>query len=378
MLAGVLGMATKFVECTLAVKFRNHNADGSVSGGPMYFLEKGIGERYGRWVGKGIGGLYALGIVIGCLGIGNMFQSNQAFVQFANVMEAQQLGWLAERGWLFGIGLAVLVASVIIGGISIIARVTEVLVPFMAGLYVIGAGATIALNYAVLPAAIEAILAGALEPEGVAGGALGVMVIGIQRAVFSNEAGIGSAAIAHSAVRTGEPVTEGLVSLLEPFIDTVVICTLTSLVIVTTMVAEPGIFPPGVGGIEMTSTAFQRMASWAPYPLPLVAALFASSTMITWSYYGLKGWTYLVGEGRAAELGFNAVFCAFVVLGATIQIGSVLDLSDALIFVVCVPNLLGLYLLAPLVKWELASYESRVRSGEIRNYRAERTARDAR
>jgi len=254
---------------------------------------------------------------------------------------------------------------VVIGGIKVIARVTEYLVPFMAVFYVAGALLTIGLNYSAIPGAIEAIFAGAFAPEGIAGGFLGVMVLGFQRAVFSNEAGIGSAAIAHSAVRTDEPVTEGLVSLLEPFIDTVVICTLTALVLVTAMVADPGFAGEGVAGIEMTSAAFARSVSWAPYPLALAAMMFAISTMFAWAYYGLKAWTYLVGEGRAVSLAFNAVFCAFTALGCMIRVDAVLDFSDALVFVVCVPNILGMLLLAPLVREVLGDYLDRLHRGEI-------------
>ncbi|MBW2695947.1 MAG: alanine:cation symporter family protein [Deltaproteobacteria bacterium] len=367
--AGLLGMTTKLVECTLAVHYRKEHADGSISGGPMYYLDRGIGERYAPWAGRAIGSFYALGIVIGCLGIGNMFQSNQAFVQFVEVTGGAS-SWFGDKGWLFGLVIATVVGSVIIGGIKSIARVTQLVVPFMAVLYAGGSLVTVALNYEVLPLAVEAIVSGAFEPQGVAGGMLGVMVLGFQRAVFSNEAGIGSAAIAHSAVRTDEPATEGLVSLLEPFIDTVVICTLTALVVVTAMVADPEFASSGVGGIELTSAAFARTISWAPIPLAVAAILFAISTMFAWAYYGLKAWTYLVGEGRLAEIGFNAGFCAFAALGCMVKIDAVLDFSDALVFLVCVPNILGLVLLAPTVREMIVSYERRIESGEIASRRA--------
>ncbi len=194
------------------------------------------------------------------------------------------------------------------------------------------------------------------------------MIIGFQRAAFSNEAGLGSATIAHSAVRTPEPVTEGIVALLEPFIDTIVICTATALVIITTLYYEPD-FLAGLGGVEMTSAAFQRSISWSPYLIALAAILFALSTMIAWSYYGLKGWTYLVGEGPRAEASFKLVFCGFVALGCTIQLSAVLDFSDALIFVICVPNILGLYILAPTVRRELATYRRKLDDGQIQRTR---------
>ncbi len=367
-LAGLLGMSTKFVECALGTIYRRENPDGSISGGPMYYLEHGLAERGMSKLGKGMAKFYALGIVIGCMGIGNMFQSNQAYVQFVNVTGGVDGSWFSDKGWLFGIIIASMVAAVIIGGIKSIARVTGKIVPFMAVFYCTCALVIIAMNYEALPFAFSAIMQGAFSPEGVSGGALGVMIIGFQRAVFSNEAGIGSAAIAHSAVRTSEPMTEGYVALLEPFIDTVVICTITALVIVTTFYYEPN-FTEGLDGIAMTSAAFERNISWSPYTIAIAGILFAFSTMIAWAYYGLKGWTYLVGESRAADLSFKAVFCLFIVLGASIQLGAVLDFSDAMVFVICVPNILGLYLLTPVLRKKMAGYTQRLESGEIANYR---------
>ena len=354
LVAGVLGMSTKFVECTLAVLYRKENPDGSVSGGPMYHLERGFAERGMRRLGRALGVFYAAGIVVGCLGIGNMFQSNQAFVQVVEVTGAEA-SWFADKGWLVGLALALIVGLVIIGGIRTIAAVTAKLVPFMAILYLSGGVVMLIMNAEALPWAFAQMLEGAFTAKGVAGGGLGAMVIGFQRAVFSNEAGIGSATIAHSAVRTSEPLTEGFVALLEPFIDTVVICTVTALVIITTTYYEPG-FASGLGGIEMTSAAFERNISWSPYPLALAATLFALSTMVSWSYYGLKGWTYLVGHSPRSENVFKVVFCLFVVLGSTIQLDAVLDFSDALVFLICVPNLIGLYVLAPVVQQRLAAY----------------------
>jgi AGCS family alanine or glycine:cation symporter len=358
--AGILGMSTKFVECTLGTLYRRENPDGSVSGGPMYVLERGFAERGRARLGKYLGRFYALGIVIGCMGIGNMFQANQAYVQVVNVTGGFGGSWLGDKGWLFGLGLALLVALVIIGGIRSIARVTSKVVPFMALFYCAGALVILFMNREALPFACQAIVGGAFSAPGVAGGALGVMVIGFQRAVFSNEAGIGSAAIAHSAVQTNDPVTEGYVSLLEPLIDTVIISTLTALVIITTLYYVPG-FTEGMGGIEMTSRAFERNVAASPYFIAVAGFLFAFSTMIAWSYYGLKGWTYLVGEGRIAEAGFKLVFCLFVVIGSSIQLGSILDFSDAMVFLICVPNIIGLYLLAPVARRELARHDREVR-----------------
>ncbi len=363
-LAGFLGMSTKFVECTLGVKYRSEFADGHVSGGPMYYLRRGFSDRGMEGFGKFIGTFYAIGIFIGALGIGNMFQSNQAYVQLNNVAG----GGLDGFGWLVGLILAGVVFSVIIGGIKSIARVTEKIVPFMAVFYCLFAIIVIIMNAHTLPQAISNIFVGAFTGEGVAGGALGAMIIGFQRAVFSNEAGIGSAAIAHSAVKTDEPVTEGIVSLLEPFIDTIVICTITALVIGTAQVADPS-FAGTAQGVAMTSAAFEREFSWFPIPLAFAALLFAFSTMISWSYYGLKGWTYLFGEDERGQTIYKLIFCAFVALGCVVQLGPILDISDALVFLICVPNILGLYFLAPIVKRELDSYYARIQSGEIKKYK---------
>ena len=359
--AGFLGMSTKLAECTLAVMYRRER-DGQVSGGPMHYLERGLAARnwlgMGRRVGRALGLFYAAAMVIGCLGIGNMFQSNQATAILIDVTGGAN-SVFADRAWLVGLLLAAGVGLVIIGGIRTIANTTAKLVPAMAILYVLSALTIIALNAEALPGAIAAIWNGAFSPQGVAGGALGVMILGFRRAVFSNEAGLGSAAIAHAAARTKEPVSEGFVALLEPFIDTVVICTLTALVIITT-VYDPALAGSGVSGIELTTRAFASPLSWSPIPLSIAAILFAYSTMLAWSYYGLKAFTYLVGERRGADLGFKLFFLTFVVLGSSIQLGALVDLSDALVFVVAIPNLLGLYLMAPLIRRELIGYERRM------------------
>jgi len=360
-MAGLLAMSTKFVECTLGTLYRRENPDGSVSGGPMYYIEQGFVARGWSKVGKAIGSFYALGIVIGCFGIGNMFQSNQAYQQFVNVTGGSE-SFFADKGWLFGLLLGGVVGLVIIGGIKSIARVTSKVVPFMALLYGVGALIMIGMNYQAIPYAFGAIWAGAFSPEGMSGGVIGVMIIGFQRAVFSNEAGIGSASIAHSAVQTREPITEGYVSLLEPFIDTVVICTLTALVIITTFYYDPN-FHEGLDGVGMTSAAFERNISWSPYLVAIAGILFAFSTMVAWAYYGLKGWTYLVGENSWAATGFKVVFCLMVAVGSSIQLGAVLDFSDAMVFLICVPNIIGLYLLSPVVRRELSLYNQKVKNG---------------
>lgn len=362
-LAGFLSMSTKLVECTLGVKYRRYNEDGSVSGGPMYYLEHYLADRGAAGLGKLLGGFYALALVIGCLGIGNMFQSNQAYVQFVIITGGEQ-SFFADRGWLFGLLIAGAVALVIIGGIRSIARVAAHLVPFMGVLYVLSCLVIIGMSYRELPGAVALILSSAFDMQSVTGGMVGAIIVGFQRALFSNEAGIGSASIAHAAVQTDEPASEGLVSLLEPFIDTVVICTLSSLVIVTTAYPN-GLIDSGLEGIALTSASFAHHFSWAPYPLAIAALLFAFSTTIAWSYYGLKGWTYLFGEGAAAQVLFKSMFCAFIALGCMIQLTAVLDFSDAMVFLIAIPNILGLYFYAPEVKREIADYMARVKAGQV-------------
>ena len=352
--AGLLGMSAKFAECTLGVLYRRRNPDGSVSGGPMHYLERGLGERGWPALGRALGNFYAAAMVVGCLGIGNMFQSNQAAAIFIDITGADA-SVFAGRGWLIGLLLAAVVALVIIGGIKSIASTTVRLVPAMALLYVALALLVIGLNADRLPAAIAAIWQGAFTSPGVTGGALGALVIGFRRAVFSNEAGLGSAAIAHATARTPQPASEGFVALLEPFIDTVVICTMTALVITTT-VYDPALATGNISGIELSTRAFASTLPWSPIPLAAAAILFAFSTMIAWAYYGQKAFTYLAGEGRLQRLGFNAAFCAFVVVGASLNLEALIDLSDALVFVVAIPNLIGLYLMAPVVRRELERY----------------------
>ena len=357
-LAGLLGMSTKFAECVAGVMYRKIHSDGTVSGGPMYYLEHGLRERNLGWLAKPMGYFYAISIVIGCLGIGNMFQSNQAYEQFIFITGGSNSSFIGS-GWIFGLAIAVLVGLVIIGGIKGIARVTSKLVPFMTLAYVIGSLSVIILNSDKLVWVFKSIMTEAFDPSAIKGGMLAVMILGFQRAVFSNEAGLGSAAIAHSTVKTKEPVSAGYVGLMEPFIDTVVICTLTALVILTTIYA-PNPSGNDIQGIELTSQAFASTISWSVIPLSFIAVLFAFSTMLAWSYYGLKGWTYLLGRSRSKEIIFNILFCMFIVIGSTIKLESVLKFSDALIYIVAIPNIFGLYILAPTIKKELISYKQRI------------------
>ena len=374
-LAGLLGMASKFTECTLGVKYRNEYPDGTVSGGPMYYLEKGFRER-GLPLGKFMAVMFSIFCVLGALGGGNMFQANQA--------AAQVQGVLGIPAWVTGLVLAGIVFAVIVGGIKSIARVTEKVVPVMGIGYVLVALLILIMNADMILWAFGEIFRGAFTDTGIIGGIVGAIIQGFRRAAFSNEAGIGSAAIAHSAVRTREPITEGFVSLLEPFIDTVIVCTMTALVIIITgqllQDAETGRYilneagriataTGATGGVPITSAAFESTFSWAGYALALAVFLFAFSTMITWSYYGMKSWTYMFGEGRQKELVFKVIFCVFVFIGAVSSMDSVLDFSDAALFAMAIVNIIGLYLLMPIVKRELESYLARLQSGEIRRFK---------
>ena len=360
-IAGLLSMSTKLVECTLGVKYRRYNADGSVSGGPMFYMEAYFRERGWPGIGKGFGTFYALALVIGCLGIGNMFQSNQAFAQFV-VITGGETSFFADRGWLFGLALAAVIAAVIIGGIRSIARVAAVLVPVMGLIYVVAAAVVIGLSAEHLPAALALVVSEAFTGQAASGGILGAMVIGFQRALFSNEAGIGSASIAHSAVKTEQPASEGITALLEPFIDTVVVCSLSSLVILTTAIPQ-GLMGSGLAGIELTSAAFAWHFAWAPYVIAVAALLFAFSSALAWSYYGLKGWTYLLGEGKAKSVVFQMIFCAFIALGCMLELRAVLDFSDAMTFLIALPNVFMLYLFAPLVRREVNRYLADIKTG---------------
>ena len=361
-IAGLLSMSTKLVECTLGVKYRRYNADGSVSGGPMFYMEAYFRERGWPTLGKGFGGFYAAALVVGCLGIGNMFQSNQAFAQVLVITGGAE-SIFADRGWVFGLLLAGIIAAVIIGGIQSIARVAAVLVPVMALLYLISALAVIGLSAEHIPAALSLVVSEAFTGQAASGGLLGAMVIGFQRALFSNEAGIGSASIAHSAVKTEAPASEGITALLEPFIDTVVICSLSSLVILTTAIPQ-GLMGSGLAGIELTSAAFAWHFAWAPYVIAMAALLFAFSSALAWSYYGLKGWTYLFGEGRLRAIVFQMIFCAFIALGCMLELRAVLDFSDAMTFMIALPNILMLYLFAPMVRREVNQYIADTRSAQ--------------
>ncbi|WGF87913.1 alanine/glycine:cation symporter family protein [Marinivivus vitaminiproducens] len=359
-LAGMLGMASKFTECTLGVKYRNEHPDGSVSGGPMYYLSKGLAEKGMPGFGRLMAFLFSIFCVLASVGAGNMFQANQALQQVVSITGGAD-SIFAANGWLFGLIVALILGFVIIGGIKSIARVTDKIVPFMAVLYVLASLIIILGHIGQVGDAFASIFAGAFTGEGVAGGVIGALIQGFRRAAFSNEAGIGSASIAHSAVRTKEPITEGYVALLEPFIDTVVICTMTALVIIITDNA----FNTEASGVALTSAAYASVFSWFPYVLSVAVVLFAFSTMLSWSYYGLKAWTYLTGESVAMEVVFKLLFCLCVILGSTMSLDAVIDFSDAMLFAMAIPNVIGLYILMPVVREEMGSYQGKLDRGEI-------------
>jgi len=364
-IAGLLGMSSKFTECTLGLKYRKIDGKGEVSGGAMYYLDHALSKKNLKWLGKVLAIVFAILVIGGSFGGGNMFQANQAFSQLSLMAPG-----LKDYGWVFGIIIAVLVGIVIIGGIKSIAKVTDKIVPFMAVLYVATALAIICINITEIDDVFVLIFEGAFNAPAIKGGIIGVLIVGFQRAAFSNEAGVGSASIAHSAAKTEKPVSEGIVALLEPFIDTVVICTMTALVVIFTGYHNN---TEGLEGAQLTSSAFGSVFSWFPYLLVVAVMLFAFSTMISWSYYGLKGFNYLFGgffEKKHGHLKvpstiYRLIFLGFVIVGASSNLGSVLDFSDMMILSMAFPNILGLYILSSEVRSDLKEYWRKLKSGEI-------------
>ena len=357
---GLVGMTTKFAECTLGVRYRDIDANGKVSGGPMKYLKKGLAERGLGKLGAVLAVVFAVLCVGASLGGGNMFQINQACSQFVEISGGSE-SILAEYRWVFGAVIAVLVGVVIIGGITRIANVTSRLVPLMCIVYILGAIAVLATHIDKIPGAISLILSTAFTPDAYVGGLIGAMLVGIQRGTFSNEAGIGSAPIAHAAVKTSKPASEGIVALLEPFIDTVVVCSMTALVIVITGNYGEALSGSNTGeGIAITSQAFASVITWFPFVLFIAVTLFAFSTLISWSYYGQQAWASLFGSSKPADLSYKILFLLCIVLGAAMSLGAVTDFSDGMLLGMCFPNLIGVYLLLPVVKEELVSFRKHV------------------
>ncbi len=374
--AGLLGMASKFVECTLGVKYREVDEDGKTYGGPMYYLASGLKEMGMAGFGKVLAIFFAVMCIGGSFGGGNMFQSNQAAAQLTQLMD-----WDGPNAGLYvGLVMAVVVGLVIIGGIKRIGSVTEKVVPFMAIIYV-GAGLIIiGINYDMIPYAANQIWEGAVNPNAAFGGVVGVLIVGFQRAAFSNEAGVGSAAIAHSAVKTRYPASEGLTALLGPFVDTVIICTMTAIVIVITN-AKHNLFTYGnldsasnvmlnatnqpINGVDLTSVAFNSAIPNFSIVLTIAVILFAISTMISWSYYGLQSWKFLFGKGKVSDITYKVLFLIFLVVGASSSLGAVIGFSDAMIFAMVFPNIIGLVLLSPKVKKELKKYLNAIKIAKM-------------
>lgn len=363
-ICGLLGMSTKFVECTLGVHYRDVGEDGTVYGGPMYYLTKGLKERGWATLGKVAAVLFAIFCIGGSFGGGNAAQSNQATIVIKELLGLESTG----AGFWIGVVIAFFVGIVIIGGIKRIASVTEKVVPFMALLYIICCMYIIIANFSLVDDAFGLIFSEAFNPQAVGvGGVIGVLLVGFRRAAFSNEAGAGSASIAHSAVRTKYSASEGLVALLEPFIDTVVICTMTALVIIifnfegyfvyggdgSGSVMIEGVSYEGAG---ITSKAFAAYIPYSHIFLTIAVVLFAISTMISWSYYGLQSWKFLFGRGKKADLAYKFLFLGFIIIGAAASMDSIWAFSDAMIFAMVFPNMLGLYFLFPVVKEQLKRF----------------------
>lgn len=354
-LMGFLGMTTKFAECSLGVKYRQIDANGECSGGPMYYIRRGLSDRGWPRLGAVLALFFAVCCIGGAVGAGNMFQSNQSYSMYLRM--AGEDSFLADKGWLFGLGLAVLTGIVIIGGIKSIAKISEKIFPAMTVIYITACLAIIAVNIDAFPAAISTIITSAFAPDAAVGGLIGAMIAGVRRAVFSNEAGAGSAAITYAAVQSDSHIAQGLISMLNPFIDTVIICTMTALAIAVTGVYESG---AGVEGVALTARAFATLGDWSIYLLGLVVFLFAYSTLISWYYLGEKAFCYIAGNGAGKKMAFKLVYCACVVLGAAVNLAAVIDLSDALFFAMALPNVLMLYIMAPEIKRDLSAFLAKI------------------
>lgn len=356
-LAGFFGMSLKFAECTLGVKYRFIDDEGRIFGGPMNYLRYGLEKRNLKKLGKFLAILFAVLGVGASFGGGNMLQSNQAFK-----IVSEQLPFLQGHGFWFGIGFALLVGAVIIGGIQSIAKVTSKVVPVMAILYVLGCLVVIGYHIEYIGGAFQAIFDGAFSAEALKGGFIGVLIIGLQRAAFSSEAGVGSAAIAHSASKTNHPIADGFTSLVEPFIDTMLICTMTALVLIFTGKHE---INSGMGGVELTADAFGSVVSWFPSVLAVAVFLFAFSTMVSWSYYGMRSWSYLFGRSKKLELVYKIMYLGFVVLGASVSLGAVLSFADMMILAMSFPNIIGLYIMAPEINADMKIYWQKLKDGKL-------------
>lgn len=348
----LLGMSIKFVEATLAVKYRRFNEDGSVSGGPMHYIAHGLTRRKKRWLGQPLSVLYAILCIGGGITGGNMIQINQTAHQIIFITGGEN-SFFHGYAWILGTVAAILIGLVIVGGIKGIAKVTTVLTPTMCAMYIIAGTVVILANFVHIPSALALIVREAFHPTAVAGGVFGTIIIGLRRSVQSNEAGTGAAAIVYAAAQTKEPVSQGFVALLETFL-TGVLCLFTSFAIVFSGACTHA--AKQISGIELASNAFQSVIPFFPVILSIIAVMFAMSTLISWAYYGQKAWTFLFGEGKKRVLAFNLIYCAFIIIGSVMNVKSIVEITDAMMISMCVPNIIVLYILCPEIKRDLEDY----------------------
>ncbi len=351
-LAGLLGMALKFAEATLGVKYRKVNLDGSVSGGPMYYIMYGLTRMRLRWLALPLAIFFSVACIFEAFGGGNMFQINMATQQMIYITGGAS-SFFASNAWVFGLTIALLVGAITIGGIKSIVKITEKIVPIMVGVYLVAGIIIIAMHWQNIPHAFYTIFTEAFAPKAVEGGIIGCIIWGMRRSVQANEAGVGSAPIAYSAVQSKEPISQGFVSLLEPFIATVVICNLTGLIVVIT---QQYLKTPDLTGAPLVSEAFASVFPFFPTLLAVVIILFALSTLISWSYYGIKAWSFLFGESLVSVRTFQVIFCIVIVIGSSMNMKSVIDFTDAMMFAMAVPNLIAVYIMMPIILKELKIY----------------------
>ncbi len=346
------GMVSKFLECTLAVKYRRFNPDGTISGGPMHYIAHGLTRKGMRKLGQALAIFFALMCIPGSLGGGNMLQINQAVQQVIYITGGEK-SFFYHNAWVCGLVAAIVTALIIIGGIKSIAKFATKVVPLRCGIYILAALAVIIANISHLPYVFYSIIHEAFAPQAVTGGVIGCIILGMRRSIQTNEAGAGSAPIAYATAKTKEPISQGFVSLLEPFF-TAIMCLVTAFVIIIT--GKHLEYTQGVTGIELTSSAFATLSPFLPYVLAVVVILFAFTTMITWSYYGQKAWNYLLGEGKKRTLAFQIIFCIVIVIGSSMNLKSIIDFTDATMLAMAAPNLIAIFILMPDIKRDLADY----------------------
>ena len=351
----IFGMSLKFVEASLAVKYRKFNLDGSISGGPMHYMAHGLTRKKMRWLGQPLSVIFAFLCIGGGITGGNMIQINQTTQQFINITGGEN-SFLYGQNWIIGLVVSIIVGLIVVGGIKGISKVTEKVVPFMCALYIVSGLFVIFANFFLIPQALAVIVKQAFFPEAVAGGVFGTIIMGLRRSVQCNEAGTGSAPIAYATVKTKEPVSQGFVSLIEPFL-TGLLCLLTAFVI--TITNNYHVSANSISGIEMTSKSFSSVIPFFPYILAVVVILFALSTIISWAYYGQKAWNFLFGEGYKRTLMFQIAYCAIIVLGSVMNLRSVINITDAMMISMSVPNIITMYILAPEIKRDLKEYAKR-------------------